>query len=305
MPPPDAHYNDCSMLRVSLRLFLVLLLTLALAPAALAGAKKGPSGTVILGGGFTDTDQADLLIQRMIQEAGTKPNVVIIPTADEHLEPAVKAGASVNPIDYENDVRPDFVSLGAGRVHALHTRNKFLADKPDFSDPLRFANLVWIPGGDPQLLLNVYPKTRFERELKAVLERGGVVAGDSAGAILLGQVRFAVDVDHPEHAAQAPEAALGLVPMFVMPHANRYKPAVLETGVKAQVGARPEMLGLLIDENTAVIIRDDQVVGIVGKGRVGIAESATSVRWLQPREHYDLRKREVVAPAVPDTAKAQ
>ena len=293
------------MIRVGRHFSLILLLIAAIVPATAGDKKRGPSGTVILGGGFTDSDQTDLLLQRMIEEAGTKPNVVIIPTADERIEPAVKAGASMNPIDYENDVRPDFISLGAGRVRALHTRNKFLADKPEFSDPLRFASLVWIPGGDPQLLLNVYPKTRVERELKAVLERGGVVAGDSAGAILLGQVRFSVDIDHPEHAPQAPDAALGLVPMFVMPRANRYKPTVLETGLKAQVGARPEMLGLLIDENTAVIIRDDQIVGIVGKGRVGIAESATSIRWLQPRERYDLRKREVIPPAAPDTAKAQ
>ena len=287
------------MPRVFLRLFLVLIL----ASTALAGAKKGPSGTIILGGGFNDTEQTDLLLQRMIELAGSKPNVVIIPTADARLEPAARSGLSMNPIDYENDVRSDFISLGAGRVRALHTRNHFVADKPDFSDPLRYAAVVWIPGGDPQLLFSVYPKTRFEKELKAVLDRGGVVAGDSAGALLLGQMRFAVDVDHPDHAAQAPEAALGLLPVFVMPHANRYKPGVLETGVKAQVSARPDTVGLLIDENTAVIIRDDQIVGIVGKGRVGIAESATSVRWLQPRERYDLRRRELVAPV--DAAKAQ
>jgi cyanophycinase-like exopeptidase len=65
------------------------------------------------------------------------------------------------------------------------------------------------------------------------------------------------------------------------------------------------MLGLLIDENTAVIIRDDQIVGIVGKGRVGVVESATSVRWLQPRERYDLKKRQVIAPVTTDSAKAQ
>jgi cyanophycinase len=293
------------MTRPRLRHFSVFFLIAALASTALAGNKHAASGTVVLGGGFTDTDGTDLLLQRMIREAGAKPNVVIIPTADEHIEPAIKAGTSVNPIDYENDVRPDFMSLGAGRVRALHTRNKFLADKPDFSDPLRFANLVWIPGGDPQLLFSVYPHTRVERELKAVLERGGVVAGDAAGAILLGQMWLAADPDHPRNPASAPEAALGLLPVVVMPRANRYTPAVLETGVKAQIGARPEMLGLLIDENTAVIIRDDQIVGIVGKGRVGVVESATSVRWLQPRERYDLKKRQVIAPVTTDSAKAQ
>jgi cyanophycinase len=298
--------------RAPIRLFLaatlVLLVSLGLSPAR-AGNKKGPSGsgTLILGGGFSDTEQTDVRMQRRIAHAGSKPNVVIIPTADARLEPAARAGASLNPIDYENDVRPDFISLGAGRVRALHTRNRFLADTADFADPLRFAGLVWIPGDDAQLLFNVYPKTRVERELKAVLDRGGVVAADAAGAILLGQMRFSVSADHPEHPASAPEPALGLLPgVFVLPHANRYQPGVLETSGQAQVGARPELLGLLIDENTAVIIRDDQIVGIVGKGRVGIVEGATSVRWLAAHERYDLRKRAVIAaPVATDAAKAQ
>jgi len=44
---------------------------------------------------------------------------------------------------------------------------------------LRNANCVWIPGGDPNLLFAVYPNTRVQRELQGVLNRGGVVAGDS------------------------------------------------------------------------------------------------------------------------------
>ena len=271
----------------------------------MAGKKSGPSGTVILGGGYFDSEQSDLLLQTMIEQAGKKPNVILIPTADARLEPAAKAGAVVTPIDYENDARPDFVSLGAGRIRAVHTRNRLVADSPDFVEPLRFANLVWIPGGEPRLLFTVYPKTRVERELKAVLERGGVVAGDSAGALLLGQIWFQADLEHPGTVPQAPEAGLGLLPCFVMPHANRYKPDVLETSVKAQVAARPELLGLLIDENTAVIIHDEQITGIVGKGRVGIVESATSIRWLGPKERYDLRRRALITTPATETNKAQ
>jgi cyanophycinase len=288
------------------RALIRLLLIAILASTCVAGKKGGPSGTIILGGGYSDSDQSDLLIQRMIEQAGTKPSVIIIPTADARLEPAAKAGAVITPIDYENDARPDFVSLGAGRIRALHTRNRLQADNADFVEPLRYANLVWIPGGEPQLLFNVYPKTHVERELKAVLERGGVVAGDSAGALLLGQIRLQVDLDHPATVAQAPEAGVGLFPGFVIPHANRYKPGVLETGAQAQIGARPDLVGLLIDENTAVIIRDEQIIGIVGKGRVGVVESATSIRWLQPHERYDLRKRALMpSPSATETLKAQ
>src|SRR5690242_7957527 len=92
--------------RVFIRFFLVAVLV----PLAFAGGKRGPSGTLILGGGFNDSEQTDLLLQRMIEQAGTKPNVIIIPTADARLEPAAR-GTSLSPIDYENDARPDFISL--------------------------------------------------------------------------------------------------------------------------------------------------------------------------------------------------
>ena len=48
------------------------------------------------------------------------------------------------------------------------------------------AGGVWIPGGGARILENTYRGTLVARELGALLARGGVVAGDSAGAIAIG-----------------------------------------------------------------------------------------------------------------------
>src|SRR5205823_5049712 len=75
---------------------------------------------------------------------------------------------------------------GAERVIVLHTRDREVANSEEFAKVLRTASGVWIPGGGARILENTYRGTRVAQELKALLARGGVIAGDSAGAIALG-----------------------------------------------------------------------------------------------------------------------
>lgn len=57
--------------------------------------------------------------------------------------------------------------------------------------PLRKATGVWICGGHLTNLLDAYLDTRTEREIQAVAERGGVIGGSSAGAMIQGS--FLID----------------------------------------------------------------------------------------------------------------
>src|SRR4029079_4203987 len=68
----------------------------------------------------------------------------------------------------------------------LHTRERQTANSESFVERLRSAKAVFLPGGASRVLDQTYHGTLVERELKALLARGGVLAGDSAGAITLG-----------------------------------------------------------------------------------------------------------------------
>src|SRR5258705_230608 len=81
-------------------------------------------------------------------------------------------------------------SKGAQRVTVLHTRDRQVANSEVLAKVLRVATGVWIPGGGARILENTYRGTLVEHELKALLARGGVIAGDSAGAVAIG--RFAL-----------------------------------------------------------------------------------------------------------------
>lgn len=67
-------------------------------------------------------------------------------------------------------------------VTVLHTRDRVKANSEGFVEPLRHASGVWIDGGRQWRLADTYLGTAVEREIKALLMRGGVVGGSSAGA---------------------------------------------------------------------------------------------------------------------------
>src|SRR5262249_29794115 len=77
-------------------------------------------------------------------------------------------------------------TLGAGSVTVLHATSRAQSDSESFVRPLREATGVWLSGGEAGRILVRYLGTRTERELLALLARGGVVGGTSAGALVWG-----------------------------------------------------------------------------------------------------------------------
>ena len=61
-----------------------------------------------------------------------------------------------------------------------------MADTEAFAAPLKTARGVWFAGGRQWRLVDAYMGTRTQREIEAVLARGGVVGGCSAGATIQG-----------------------------------------------------------------------------------------------------------------------
>lgn len=287
--------------QAGLSIVSLLLAHLVLAQPSREGAVQAPlqksmTGTIVLGGGYFGQENRDALLKRVAGLAGgTNGKFVVIPTADVDLEPATRPGPSTTLIDYEKEAQLTFARLGIKGVTVLHTRDRDVADSEGFAAPLRSANCVWIPGGDPNLMFAVYPSTRVQSGLQGVLNRGGVIAGDSAGALIITRGWLALDPSHPEKMPPLPEMGLGLVQnVFVIPHLNRYKPGVAELGSKTFVTAHREVHVLLIEENTAIMIQAEQVSRLVGTGKIGVVGGGTdgtaSVLWLSGSKRYDLRR---------------
>ena len=79
-----------------------------------------------------------------------------------------------------------FTRLGAHSASALPVIDRHSAQDEALAARVRSANFVYLSGGKPDYLFNTLIGTAVWAAINNVLERGGVVAGCSAGAMIFG-----------------------------------------------------------------------------------------------------------------------
>jgi cyanophycinase len=256
----------------------------ALLLAAAASAQEiGPRrGTLVLvGGALQDT----FILDRFLDLAGgPKAPLVLIPTAGEgDVYDELFSGVA------------DFRNAGFEDVTVLHTRDRKVADSETFVAPIRRARAVWFPGGRQWRLADAYLGTRTENELHALLDRGGVIGGTSAGATIQGSFLVRGDTknnhivigDHLEGFSFLRNVA---VDQHLLAR-NRHFDLI------QVVEKYPQLLGIGIDEDTAIVVEGDRFE-VVGKSVVAIYDNRRTLAdggrfyFLRAGDTYDLKTRE-------------
>jgi len=235
-------------------------LLLAAVSAQGAPVVKGPErGTLIIAGGGKLGPE---ILGRFIRLAGgPSAEIVVIPTADG--EKAYGPDCACLKI---------FKALGAANLTVLHALDRQEADSEAFTAPLRRAKAVWFVGGRQWRLVDSYSGTRTEAEIKALLARGGVVGGTSAGASI--QASYLVrGARSGNEIMMAPgyEQGFGLIQgAAVDQHVTaRHR----EGDLDAVVVKHPDVLGIGIDQSTAIEVTNDGF-GVLGVGHVFIHDGA-------------------------------
>lgn len=255
--------------------------------ATLANAQQGPArgALVIVGGAMRDPQ----ILERFIQLAGgSDAPIVVIPTA---------GGAP----DYDAtwDGMATFREAGASRLTLLHTYDPEVANRDGFAAPIHEARGVWFTGGRQWRIADAYLGTRVEVELRALLDRDGVIGGSSAGATIQGEYLARGDSrtntvmmgDHQEGFAFVTGVAID---QHLLQRNRQFD--LLEI-----VSARPDLLGIGIDENTAIVVRGNQFE-VIGRSYVAIYDSQRRIDsggnfyFLAPGDRYDLAARQAFRP---------
>jgi len=247
------------------------------APAAVGPAK----GTlIIIGGG----GRSQAIIARFLQLAGgPDAPLVAIPTADEKDDKGERTAAFLR-------------KAGSNNVTVLHTSDPKEADTEAFVRPLLTAKAVWLGGGRQWRMADAYLGTRVVKELFAVLERGGVIAGSSAGATIQGSylVRGAPE-GNTIMMAPGHEMGFGFLKFSAID--QHWATRKRQRDLVPVVEKHPELLGIGLDEDTAIIVQGDRFE-VMGRGPVGVYD-AQSTAWksetpwqtLREGEAFDLKAR--------------
>jgi cyanophycinase len=188
---------------------------------------------------------------------GAPPKVAILPTA---------AGQEVSVESWIRDGIAHFGALGCD-VYGVRAVDRAGVEDPDHVEAIEAADLVYLSGGSPGYLVETLRGSAVWQAIVRVWERGGTLAGSSAGAMALGEwtlVRREGQVGRmPAHW----EPGLNLLPgIGVIPHYDRFGPE----RTRARVAEAPPTLTILgIDEDT-VILGAGGVARVLGRGTVEV-----------------------------------
>jgi aminobenzoyl-glutamate utilization protein B len=264
---------------------LVSLVVLAQAgPAPESEPMVGPhSGSLVIDGG----GQNPATIRAFVTLAGgPDAEFVLIPTANE-----------VRPENLERVKERFAKAFGVSHVAVLHARDRAEADTKAFVAPLKTARGVWFGGGRQWRLVDAYMGTRTQREIENVLARGGVVGGSSAGATIQGSylVRGAREGNETMMARGYEEGFGYLRGVAIDQHLLTRGRQEDLVGV---IEAKPGLLGLGLDEPTAIVVKGDRFL-VIGETVVAIYDGkdhdGKRYDFLKSGEQFDLRERRRVS----------
>ena len=193
---------------------------------------------IIIGGG----DIPDSLFTFFANYCGGKDQpIVYIPTATSDEEYINEGGHLVK-----------FTSRGFTNLSTIHTRDKIKADDPKNIELIKKAKGIFFGGGDQDLIAAAYGGTQLYNEFIALLERGGVIMGTSAGATIMGSLLVGGDARKDLTKPFPFQPAFSFVKnMAIDQHVlvrNR------QFDLIPVIENYPNNLGVAIDESTAIIV---------------------------------------------------
>lgn len=191
----------------------------------------------------------------------SRVQVICLPTA---------AGAEgAERISYWSELgKSHFTRLGV-EVEALPVIDQPSANDPDLAERIRHANFVYLSGGKPDYLYTTLNGSLAWRAIMEVYENGGVLAGCSAGAMIMGE-RIP--------GFPRPKLVFGLLPnTLVIPHFNEI-PGSMMSSLYFLVRDDQTMIG--IEGNTA-LVGDDGRYQVLGSGGVVVWNKDGKRRFTQ------------------------
>jgi cyanophycinase len=219
-------------------------------------------GTVALIGAGEYLPPIATVDKALLERVGDTPRVVVLPTAAAPDGPGIPERWAQMGVEH-------FSQLGA-IVEPVMLLRRADADNSKIVAQIAAANFVYLSGGKPRYLLETLQGTAAWDAIVNVLAAGGVVAGCSAGAMVLGSEVF----DFPQVWRTIP--ALSLVPgIAVIPHFDEIPALMMNT--MSPNKRRVTVVG--IDGSTA-LVRSNAHWMVLGRGGVTVFTGKQKKRYL-------------------------
>jgi cyanophycinase len=220
-------------------------------------------GPLIAIGGAEDKVGARNVLREVVRHAG----------GPKHARIAVFPTASSIPTALAGTYDAIFRELGA-EVHVVRIETRADGEDPRTLALIKDVTAVFFTGGDQGRIVTMLGGTELARTIRRAHRSGVVVAGTSAGASVLCDHMIAQGrkgyAPRRELVMLAP--GLGLTRKLVIDQhfAQRHRIGRLFSAV----AMNPFLIGVGIDEDTAIVIRADKKMDVIGRGTVTVIDGS-------------------------------
>ncbi len=267
---------------VSLRRAAVARSIEAYPPTKWAASEVKQGSLVIVGGGGMPADIAKKFLELA---GGPDSPIVVLPTAEENpnLE---REGAFLK-------------RLGAKNIIVLPQTKRDDVESAAVIEALTAAKGVWFGGGRQWRFVDAYAGTKAEQLIRDVVTRGGVIGGSSAGATIQGDYLCrGSPLGNLEMMAEGYERGLALLPGVAID--QHFAQRKRFTDMTQLMKFRPQLLGIGLDEATALIVRGS-TAEVLGKSeahfydhRGGVPAGEKDYLSLKAGQKFDLLQRKLM-----------
>ncbi|WP_375415790.1 cyanophycinase [uncultured Hymenobacter sp.] len=230
-----------------------------------------------------DSDHtSNAILRRFVEELTLPGPVLVVPIASEFPEAAAA--------DYLTVLR----ELGVARVEVVDVRERPEVDTDEHLRLLEEAAGLLFTGGDQLRLTALLGGTRWLRRLKERHAREAIViAGTSAGAAAMSTPMIYQGRDNGGMRKDEIHVTTGLQFLHDVAIDTHFVRRGRIIRMAQIIATNPGCLGLGLEEDTGVVIREGRELEVIGSGVVTIVEgqagTATNIHRIKPGQPFTIR----------------
>lgn len=235
------------------------------------------NGNLIIIGGAEDKVGRKEILKRVCNSINKDKDSLVVATV-----------ATEEPKEAGRKYQEVFKALGVKNISILDISNRDDSYKEENIKLIKSARLVFFTGGDQLRITSLVGGTPIYDELKRLALDGNFIVGTSAGASVMSDTMIleGKDEEAPKKSSLSMSPGFGFIKNVIIDQHfdQRGRIGRLLTGV----AQNPEVLGIGIDENTAIIVNDKGFIEVLGEGAVYFVDGSkiyfTDVSEQSPKE---------------------
>ncbi|MFC4425150.1 cyanophycinase [Deinococcus navajonensis] len=223
------------------------------------GARPGRGTLVIIGGHEAKKGNRDILRQVARLSGGDR---LVIATVASHTREG-----------YFESYQEGFSGMDVGELTELYVDERDEATDPKTLERLEGASGVFFSGGDQLRITSLIAQTPLEERIREIYDEGGVIAGTSAGASVMCETMMVTGRSEETYRVGELQMAPGLAFIRGVIIDQHFAERGRMGRLLGAVAQNPRVLGIGIDEDTAIVVRGDSF-DVIGSGGVYVADGS-------------------------------